>query len=154
MSKTKDILYTCSVCEKDYPRRDVKIINKTVTCNGCVRKKRKEHREFLRKEIIKVRKRRTREELEREKGIKPPKMKGKKEIKVSRNVHFYITKEEKGVLYRKYESQGLNPQEVNKKVKFICEKMQEFVNKLREKKLRDEEISTKFREEFAKLISE
>ena len=63
----------------------------------------------------------------------------------------YLTKIEKNFLYKKYEREGLVEEEARKRIKEICKKMGYLVASLRKKKVQEEEINKRFKEEFAKI---
>jgi len=116
-------------------------------------KLREYHREYQkrnRKKISKYHK----EYIERNKEYPKLKIKGSKIRKNSRQLHSYLTTEEKYILYRKYVRQGLNSGEVNERLKNIQTYLKEFIKKLREKKESEKIIEIKFKEEFAKLIEQ
>lgn len=149
-----DIKIECGTCHIEKPKREIKRIGHESRCKDCERKKRKKHREFLKRDILGIRKRIT---------TNPPKIKGsnieklrsdiikRQSRKGSWYVFGYLTKVEKLVLYKKYVSQGMNPETANIKIKRDVKYLLEFVEKLRNKKKLDEEIGKKFKEEFAKL---
>lgn len=84
--------------------------------------------------------------------IKPQRIRGSKERKLSKNSHHYLTSIEKEVLYKKYLSTGIGSDLASRKVKQDVEFLRLFKIKLKEMNLSDEETNLKFKEEFAKLI--
>ena len=150
-----DILFECGTCHIEKPKRDIKRINHQIICKSCIKKARYKHREFLKRDILGIRKR----------NATPPKIKGSNIEKLSSDiikrqsrkgswyVFGYLTKVEKLVLYKKYVSQGVNPETANMKIKRDVKYLSEFVEKLRNKKKSDEEIGKKFKEELHKLIT-
>lgn len=135
----------CEECRVSVQRKKIKRINNKWICKSCYRKKRKERREHLKKELENAQKKaRAIDNI--------PNIKGSKEKKVSRDLHLYLTKEEKDVLYRKYLKKGLEYESIKEKIDRDTKYLRELTLKLKEQNKSEEEISNKFKEEFAKLI--
>lgn len=165
-----DTPFECGTCHIEKPKRDTKKINKKIICNLCIKKRRDKHKEFIKRDILGIRKRKDllkewkQKRKEKEEQI-PPKIKGSNIEKLRSDIikrlsrkgswyaFGYLTKVEKLVLYKKYVSQGMNPETASIKIKRDVKYLSEFVEKLRNKKKSDEEIGKKFKEEFAKLIA-
>lgn len=137
----------CDYCKKKLARKKLKRINSSWICKECKDKERKKHREYLRRKVLNIKKRKPN-------GTKNiPKIKGAKpKIKGSKYNHFYLTKDEKIVLYRKYELQGLVKDEIRNKIKADKKYLSSLIDKLKQNKKDNKEINRKFKEEFAKLI--
>jgi len=171
MRKTRT---TCSKCGKDVKKlRLLKRINGDWLCKECYKKRIKEKRENLKRNILGITKE---QELEENREIKNkynrvrwkkqkkeinkirepivPKIKGAKIKRYSRQLHNYLTKEEKNILYKKYVAQGLDDGQINIRLNNIKNYLKEYVKKLIKKKETDEMINIKFKEEFAKLIEQ
>ena len=124
-------------------------------CDKCVQERRREHREFLKREVLHIRKR---SDLKKEWAEKRrlmeslPKVNGSKTS--SRPLHFYITKNEKDFLWRKYVQMGLNPLNANERIKKDVKFLQDLVVKLREQKKEEVDINSEFKEAFSKMIME
>ena len=157
-----DITFECGTCHLEKSKRDIKRINHEIICNFCFKERRKNHREFLKRDILGIRKRKDlvkeweakrklREAIAKEMPI-IPKIKGEKIKKVSRQLHFYITKDERKFLFKKYILQGLDYDLIKEKIKRDIEYLSNLIRKLREKDKLEEEINKIFKEEFSKLI--
>lgn len=168
----KDVKFICSVCNKEYNKRDIKRINGICTCIFCLRKKRKKRRDYLLHEVAGVRRiadlRKEWKEKRKEKKKKrrfvsatktnlPPKIKGEKRTVISKKVHLYLTRDEKKVLFKKFIKTMTN-QDASDRVKYIFEKMSELAKKIRiearENKLTAEQMNMKFLEGLAKYSEE
>lgn len=154
MKKDKEV--KCDLCQELKIRRKVKKIGSFCKCYDCIKIKRLEHREFLKREICGIRKRRTSKEVqeERERETKVPKIKGSKEKRKLKNSHLYLTRVEKEVLFRKYLKQGLVVEEIRKKIKENLKYLSDLTIKLREQRKSEIEVNRIFKEEFAKLLEE
>lgn len=142
----------CDICKNKFKKKELKKLNAGLVCSKCASEKRKKHREFLKRDILGIRKR---SDLEKEWAKKRkenlPKIKGQKVKKVSRQLHHYLTKVEKYVLYKKYKALGWDSQTINNKIKQDTEYLKNFVEKMKQQNKSNEEISKKFKEEFARL---
>lgn len=145
----------CNQCNIEYSRKDLKRINGNWLCKDCYKKRKEERREYLKREILGIRKREDLEKEWRERKKQNPKpiIRGAKEIKISCNLHNYLTKEEKQFLFRKYLNKGLPEEEADKKIREDARFLQNLVEEMKQKKKSEEEINRIFKEEFAKLIS-
>ena len=153
-------------CGKKDRRRNLKRIKDSWYCISCQSERRKNHREYLKRDVLHIRKKadimkevaerrkRLLEEYNKRKETEPqmPKIKGSKSRSVSNQLHFYITKDERQFLWKKYILMGLSPILANEEIKRDVKFLTEFVEKLRNQKKTDEQISSHFKEEFAKLI--
>ncbi len=171
-------LKKCDTCPKKDRQKNLKKINGNWFCKKCNIKKRKEHREYLLREICGVRKRsdlekewaakrKLKEEISKRhlremkeiksskfniKNTKRERIFGRRPHKVS-YLSFYITRNEKEVLYSILIKKGYSYQEANNHIKQISKKMSEFSKELNKKERKDKkDISMVFKEEFAKLI--
>jgi len=164
----RDDKLTCVRCKKSKPRREIKRINGLI-CKQCIVEKRKEHREFLKRKICGIRKKadqikewkEKREAKEKNHLFKklfkkntPPKMKGEKKLTKSKQIHFYLTRDEKKVLYFKCKDLGMDSNEANNKIKKLNEEMNKLAIKLRTKIKDEKELNQKFKEEFAKMCED
>lgn len=149
----------CGFCKKTFPKSKIARINKMWRCIFCKRKKRKEHREDLRRNVLGIRKRadiskevrERREQREKEGNKYLPSIKSIKYRKITPALGLYLTKVEWQVLNQKYINNGLSSKEAYRKVKGIREYLMDFTQKLRKEKKSEEELSIRFKEEFAKL---
>ena len=169
---------TCALCPEKVNK--LKYLVKTkdgFICRKCNSKKRLQHREFLKREVLGIRKRSDLEKAWREKrklkeAIAKRRKKELKEIKESkftikgykavrvfgRRSHkvsalgLYISRNEKEVLYRILIGKGYSSQEANEHIKLVCEKMSELSVKLNKEKRKKGDLNIIFKEEFAKLI--
>jgi hypothetical protein len=136
----------CNLCPNEDKEKRMKRLNGEWLCKKCYSERRKEKRSIIR-DSIKTKNRRWAKKPDEE-----PKIKGVKEKKVSNRFHFYLTREEKKLLYKKYLSQGLDSESADKKIKRDIEFLDDLVIRLR-KEIKDEElVGIRFKEEFAKLI--
>ncbi len=148
-------------------------------CKTCKKNNKKDHREFLKRKILGIEKRSDlekkwaakREQREKEKKEKKdfaPIIPGSEVQEKKKNALFdrisrrgswyifgYLTRTEKQFLYNKYTTRKVNPltieeakEKINKDVDFLAK----FVKNMKKEKKPQEEIDTKFKEEFAKLI--
>ncbi len=138
----------------------LKRLNGGSYCTKCCIEKRAEHREFLKRDVLGIRKR---EDLKKEwaakrkeKGIaktNAPKIKGQKiQRRKTSSLGLFITLDEKKVLFLKYIKKGFDQKEAGNKVKLICKKMSELLEKLRKTKKNEAEINTAFKEKFARMV--
>lgn len=153
-----------SVCGQEVTKRKhLKRLNDGEFCEKCVRQRRKAHREYLKREVLHIRKRSdllkewTEKRRLREEELKnlptKPKVNGAKVKQVSRQLHFYITKDEREFLWRKYVQMGINPINANERIKRDVKFLQDLVTKLREQNKAEVDINKTFKEEFAKLLN-
>ena len=63
-----------------------------------------------------------------------------------------ITKIEGQILYKKYIGEGLNQDQANEKVTLMKKHLKDLVTKLRKKNKTPEEINSRFKKEFFKLV--
>lgn len=155
-------LRNCSDCGKQGKKKQMKRIKEGWYCLECSIKLRKNHREYLKREVLGIR---TREEILKEwkakrerseklRSIVTPKIKGQKEKKKVRQIYFSITSVEKQFLYKKYSLMGWDGLAIKNKIETDSAYLKELVSKLRNQSKSEEEINNKFKEEFAKLIME
>jgi len=153
MSNKKEV---CDKCEKKFNTKGMKKKNGKLYCHHCFLKLSKCLMPILNGGIpksylppkLKERKK---------KEVTPPKMKGEKKIVVSKQLHLYLTKDEKNVLYKKF-IVNMSNQDASDRVEFISEKMKELAKKIRveakEKKLTEEQMQSKFIEGLAKYSAD
>lgn len=79
-------------------------------------------------------------------GVKKP-----RSFRGSPYQHFYITKVERQVLYKKYVSNGLSEDQARTRLNGAIEHLKIFIEKMKKKGVEEKEINKKFKEEFAKL---
>lgn len=163
----------CDKCGKKVARfKHLKKVNEGFLCGNCIKENRKNHREFLKRNILGIRKRsdilkewaekrKVREEeqerLRKIYGDAKPKVKSVKEDRLRINtLGLYLTKDERLFLYKKL-VQGENPlssEEANKRVNNLTEQMKILIEKLRDKVKTQGEFKKRFDEGFARLIME
>ncbi len=149
----------CGDCKETFPKSQITRINKMWRCIFCTRKKRKDHREHLKRNVLGIRKRSDILIEVRERREEKRKMSGNFSLPLEKvrmkkrtpGLGFYLTKLEWQVLNQKYTNQGWSYKEANQKVKGIREYLINFVQKLREEKKSEEELDIRFKEEFARL---
>lgn len=158
---------TCIECREEFTKKKIQRIKingkKQWMCVFCKRKKRDKNRDILLHTIGGVRRR---EDVLREAKEKRKKgtLWGKifqrnvlpaiKSVRPKKRVSvlgMYLTREEKTILFKKYLSNGLNPEDADKKVKERVEFLANLIQKLRTEKKSEGEINKRFKEEFAKL---
>lgn len=142
-------IYHCCKCQKILPLRKLKKLSDGLYCSDCQRKKRKEHRKFLKREVLGLKSRRTPEEMEAGlPRINTPKIKYKvkKREKKPRDVNV-LSLDEKRLLFGALMEKGLTETETKKRIKKI-------VNHL--KKVRDDkgeiDMSKTFKEEYLMMV--
>jgi len=149
----------CDICKNLFPTKKLKKINGW-RCLECNKQKRKEKREYLKREVLGIRKRSDllKEWKEKRKlNESKPKIKIKtrkeniKDIKKIKSNN-YFTQIEKQFLFRKYYNQGLEKEEIILKIKKNKEYLDNFVKDLITKQTNEEDLNKKFKEEFSKLI--
>ncbi len=163
----------CDKCGEKVRRfKDLKKVNEGFLCGKCIKENRAKHREFLRREVLGIRKRsdllkewaekrkQRKEEQERLRklyGGAKPQIKSSKEDKLKINtLGLYLTKDERLFLYKKL-VQGENPlssEEANKRIKNLTEQMKILIEDLRNKVKTPLEFRKRFDEGFARLIEE
>lgn len=149
--------YKCDDCGIEVNRlKDLKKMNAGFFCSKCYSKRRKAHREYIKRDICGIRKR---SDLEKEwaekRKFQPPKIKGEMGIRIkSSNYFFYLTKAERQLLWKKFIKMGLPDIQADRRIKQITLHLQALVINLRNKNKTEIEISNKFKEEFAKLCME
>ena len=164
----------CDKCRKEVPKIKgyLKKVNEGFLCKECIRENRKNHREFLRRDILGIRKRsdllkewaekRKEREEEQERlrkiyGDTKPEIKLAKDDRLKINtLGLYLTKDERLFLYKKL-VQGENPlssEEANKRIKNLTEQMKILIEELRNKVKTPLEFKKRFDEGFARLIME
>lgn len=162
MSKYKK----CEECKIEYRSKSLRKRRERLLCHRCERKeltlvpaidpqrsiktmerkeKKKQEKDRL-KQIKKIKKKKLKEKDE------VPKIKGSK-LKTVNNYHNYITTDEKRLLYKKYIQLGYDEQSASEKVNKVCNFLSELVSRLREKKLEEENVNLRFKEEWAKLVN-
>ena len=166
-------LFNCSICKKDYPRKKVQVINSVVKCKSCKQKKKLEKKEFFKRNVLGVRKRvdiikealGKRKIRRAEKEVTRQAIKEEREKKETKSIpnllpikekiktYSYLSREEKKLLYQKY-LKRYDSETSNLKIKKCIDYMTKLREKLRSKKVSEEKISNRFKEEFAKLIME
>ena len=174
MPNTKGIkVWKCFKCGKKFRRRNLKKLNSGWFCIHCYSEKKKEHREYLKRNVLGLTKEQEERELKDEKNnyrkkerrkirelkpkkqrVSPPKIKGSKNRVHKRNSSLFLTKLERQVLWKKYLLMGFSPELADEKIKRDMKFLSDLIEKLRKKKKSDEEISNRFKEEFAKLVME
>ena len=82
-----------------------------------------------------------------------PKIRGAKIKKISRQFFFYLTREEKSVLYRKHKAEGHDTDKINEEIKLMCERMSVLGQSLRKQQKSEDDIDKRLKEELAKVIS-
>jgi len=146
----------CDGCQKKFSRKALKRKNGKEYCNHCYLKKSKCVMLIVNENIPKSYLPTKLKEKKNKPKIKDalPKIRGVKKIVVSRQLHLYLTGEEKDVLYKKFISNGMSNHESSDRVTFISEKMKELAKKIKveagEKKLTSEQMNKKFLEGLAK----
>ncbi len=146
-------LKECSICGKEYERKNLKKIGSIFYCSSCYIKKRKEHREFLKRDILGIRKRNDLEKEWKEKRESQPLIiKGSKVKKVSAQFHPYLTKDEKKFLYKKYFTQGLNSITIKNKINKISNHIKSSICTWKQENIENKNINEKFKEEYLKLV--
>ena len=158
----------CDKCRTKVARfKHLKKVNEGYLCGKCIKENRDNHREFLRREILGIRKRSDllkewaekrkakQEEQERLRKIYTPSIPKIKSVKSSRpkisSLGIYITKNEKLVLYKKLVHDGLSSDEANIRIKLLSEEMVKVKEELKNEVKTQEEFNKRFKEEFAKL---
>ena len=59
---------------------------------------------------------------------------------------------ERQVLFRKYIHLGLSPEEADLKIKTFCLFLKDLKEKLKKKKMSEQDINSRFKKEFEKLV--
>jgi len=160
----------CDICgiKVDKLKR-LKKLNGGFYCKKCEQKKREEHREFLRRNVLGIKKRkelkkiwekkRKEKEAAKEKQFikkqniqEKPIIKGAKVKIKTRQVHCYLTHDERGFIFKKMLKQGFPEEECKERVSSMVKYLKDYVKGLREQKKKEQEVSRRFNEEFARLI--
>lgn len=147
------VLGNCSQCGFEDKWKKLIRLNGGWICKPCHRERKKEHREYLKRDVLGIRKiedvRKEAEEKRKEKKNFVPFIKGSKEK--NPYVGIYITRTEKDIIFRKYSHLGWDYAE--KKVEEIVKHLNNLKQKWKDEKLEREEVNIRFKEEFAKLIN-
>jgi len=153
-------------CDKCREPKKLKKVNEGFLCGKCRRENRDNHREFLRREVLGIRKRsdilkewaekrKLRKNIVGKVKVSKPEIKKPKEDSSRINtLGLYLTKDERLFLYKKL-VQGENPlssEEANKRIKNLTEQMKILIEELRNKVKTQEEFKKRFNEGFARLI--
>jgi len=136
----------CDICGKKDRQKSLKRINGQWICKKCYVIRRKNKRNKLKKEIT----------IEKPIKVKPtykPKIRGAKEKKISKSLHFYLAKDEKYVLYKKYKQNGWSNERIKNRMNEINKKMDELAKRLRKQNKSDKDINRIFKESLAKLCN-
>ena len=158
--KKNNFKLNCEECNKAVKRfRDLKKIGGKYICSECVKENRKKHREFLRREVIKIKKRRSPEEIKEEqkklnriyKSI-IPKIETKNKRQKINTLGLYLSKNERLVLYKQLLKRGLNSKQASERVNNLTEQMKILIEKLRYEVKSQEELNIRFKEGFAKML--
>ncbi|KKM06105.1 hypothetical protein LCGC14_1747250, partial [marine sediment metagenome] len=122
-----DIIFKCRTCGIEKSKRDTKKINNQRICKSCLKKRRYKHREFIKRDVLGIRKRgdllkewkekreikkaekevikqAIKEERERKKRNKSVTLKRLPRQKIK--IYSYLSLEEKQLLFKKYYKQG------------------------------------------------
>jgi len=152
-------IWECFKCHKKDRQKNLKKLNEGLCCSHCQKELRKNHREFLKRNILHIRKR---EDLMKEWQIKREQRKNISKIKGSKDTSriprtnyyagLWLTKIEKYIIYKKYSTMGWDNEKIKNRYEEIRKIFEERMVKLKEQKKTDEEINKTFKEEFAKLI--
>lgn len=147
-------------CGKDVRRfKNLKKIGGKYICKGCYKENRKNHREFLKRKVIKMRKRRSSEEVkEEQKKLNKiyksiiPKIETKTKRQKINSLNLYISKDERLVLYKQLLRNSLNSEQANKRIDNLSIEMSNHLKKLRCEVKSNEELNIRFKEKFAELM--
>lgn len=152
---------------KDFNKQGLKRIGRKWKCTPCCRKERAEHRDKLLHEVVGVRrrvdlekewaeKRRLREEEKAFNQNNFPVLKGAvvKDVKKSKQNHFYLTKTEKYFIYKKYSHIGVPDKKIKERMDNLVNQLNGIVNKMRSQNVPEEKMKSKFKEEFARMVME
>jgi hypothetical protein len=144
----KEIL--CNKCNKVKKVKKATKINGSIFCPECMIEKRKEHRDFLKHEILGIKRRC---DLEKEWANKRKEKANAPVICVAKpKFYFSISGVERQILFKKYLKSGLSYEESDRKVKCTCNYLQDLMAELRLKIKDTKELNIRFKEEFAKLL--
>lgn len=167
MKNNQEVL--CDKCRRKVPKlKYLKKVNEGYLCRDCIRENRAKHREFLKRDVLGIRKRsdllkewaakrKLRESIVGKIGTSKPQIKRPKEDTLRINtLGLYLTKDERLFLYKKL-VQGENPlssEEANKRIKNLTEQMKTLIEDLRNKVKTQGEFKKRFDEGFARLVGE
>ena len=158
MNTLKDQLVDCDgLCGNKFKKKQLKRLPSGWFCDVCYRKKREEHREYLKRDILGIRKRADllkEWEQKRNQRMFLPKIKGSKDQAINKRTNpfkgIWLTKLEKYIIFKKY--RHLGEDFARNKLEEINNTFEKMIDKWREEKKTNEEININFKEEFAKLI--
>jgi len=166
VEKKNNIKYKCDGCGCEVRRlKYLKKLNGGFFCKKCEQKRRKKHREFLKREICGIRKRsdmikEAKEKREKQSILRKivsalPKIKSiKSKGKKISGLGFHLTKDEKLFMYKNLVNRGLESDAASRRIKNLTEQMQELKERLRNEKLSEVEFNKRFKEGFAKLVED
>ena len=149
----------CMVCGKNYRTKTLHKYKGKLICKQCRNKELRKKGKFIDKIPQKVpesmfknyNKKTTKPKpkpkpiKERVPGLKPIKK------KQGRPKGMGLMSIEKYFLYKKYTSLGLSPKQATLKINEVVLNLKKIVSKMREEKKPEDEINTKFKEEFTKI---
>jgi len=172
----------CDKCGKEDKRKNLKRINGNWFCIKCHRKKLEKRRENITRNVLGISKEQELEEKKiiqkdnkkkyngnykeyqrdytkkkywENKKSEVPKIKGEKPVKektIDLMRGLYLRRDEKVFLYEKAIKNGLNPHQANEIINQIVNRLNELKTKMIKQNKTEDEISMRFKEEFAKLI--
>lgn len=149
----------CERCGRKYNLRSLRKWKGRFLCHYCLKKERIGMPNLNPEKSLNTLKRKDEEKDKRleqrrlRKLENPPKIKGSVRRTNNKNNYLYITREEKRVLYKKY-LMNMSPSESSRKVNEICDFLSKLVKRMKEHNIKEEEISRRFKEEWAKLIQQ
>ncbi len=122
-------------------------------CINCYREKRKDHREYLKRNILGIRKREDiLKECEERRKLNPPEIKGAKSG--PHRSCLSISGVEKNILFKKFIKIGFSEAQARDRIEGIAEHLHCLIDQLKNQKKTEKEINQRFKEEFAKLCME
>lgn len=152
-------LKECEICGLKEKQKNLRRINGSWICKKCYSKKRKDRREFIKRNVAGIRRREeilkeARKKREQKQNIPHIKNSKDKSINKRRNPYkgIWLTKEEKKVIYFKYKDKS--SKFINKKYNEIKNQFENLINQWRKEKINEEEMDLRFKEHFAQLTAQ
>ena len=129
----------CCKCGIKLTRKDAKKLKDGKYCKKCYIEKRNKNREYLKRNILGIKKR-----IKPEERFLP--------LKKEKKVQNYLTLDEKHLIFSSSIKKGMNGEEAGKRVKDLVNYLRELRTKVKEDKISNRELNERFKEEFGKLI--
>lgn len=124
-------------------------VHRALLCSTCLKKKREANREYIKREVLGIRKR---SDLEKEWEKKRKLYMSNLPNKETYKPYLSMSKIERQILWQKYCKDGLSYDEADWKVKSTIAYLKILMTDLKTKIKSEEDLEVRFKEEFVKLL--